>query len=777
MSGVLKSGSYGLFVAALGIAAAVLPVSAETWYLSAAGNDNNKAWWSEPGLWTNSQGAAASGFSIGDDYVVVAKTLRTKKENDINIWRGRSLSILGTSKSSRGVFRQNSPNDTFFTGEIGLVLGNYSSCNVYESEKMVAVSGRIAVAADSRDSAAVFDKKSHDTPAGFVFTGSFCGEAGSFAKVATTRAGFSLVFDDTSSYFGTFSVEDGTQLTLQLGGTSFPGTLELNSTTDLIVTNGIVIGNLSVADGTTISIGPNTLTVSGVFKHGDKPVPVTVDHLARAGNLRFVAGAAGAFALDDFEFFNANGARILSDDLVLEETEGGIAIRLKKPRVTIWTSDHVGVSTAANQESPSSLNDASKWTDGHVPGPGKDYFLGFPGCTSETGIRTPYGNDHLGFEGDSLALYDGGVLMLMCDSFLCNLHVAGSGGMKPRLSSSIGKEVALKGTLTMESGTLSVCTLRGGLTRIDSEISGSGALEFFQATGANSTSPRGQYYLASTNEAFRGSVRVYSVYYNHENPDKITPRFDRNYVYFYLNDARALGGPLDAVNRKSFSIEDMSCVFLRDSAALDFSEPTRGIYIGYHGRFRPNAGESVRISSPLAVYGTLWKEGAGMMTLANPAPTFGADANSEMPDPDATNRMFRVSGGDVRIAAVDAVNGLDVVFTNGAGRILYDILSAEGDMAEFGIRNVKTVSPFAVDGDLSQIDLVLDSTAELPPFVSNGVFTVKTEAYETAANVLNIVRGGTLAGRRMSFVRRENGDDTTTLVVTRQTCGTTIVVR
>jgi len=61
--------------------------------------------------------------------------------------------------------------------------------------------------------------------------------------------------------------------------------------------------------------------------------------------------------------------------------------------------------------------------------------------------------------------------------------------------------------------------------------------------------------------------------------------------------------------------------------------------------------------------------------------------------------------------------------------------------------------------------------------VSNGVFTVKTEAYETAANVLNIVRGGTLAGRRMSFVRRENGDDTTTLVVTRQTCGTTIVVR
>ena len=166
-----------------------------------------------------------------------------------------------------------------------------------------------------------------------------------------------------------------------------------------------------------------------------------------------------------------------------------------------------------------------------------------------------------------------------------------------------------------------------------------------------------------------------------------------------------------------------------------------------------------------------------MLTLANPAPTFGADANSVMPDKDASNRMFRVSCGDVRIVAVDAVNGLDVVFTNGAGRILFDILSASGKMAEFGIRNDKTNSPFSTDGELEKIDLVLDSAAELPPFVSNGVYTVKMEAYAATSRIFNVVRNGSLAGRRMSFVARENGDDTTTLVLYRRPYGYSIVVR
>jgi hypothetical protein len=192
-----------------------------------------------------------------------------------------------------------------------------------------------------------------------------------------------------------------------------------------------------------------------------------------------------------------------------------------------------------------------------------------------------------------------------------------------------------------------------------------------------------------------------------------------------------------------------------------------------------NEGQTFTVKSPLAVHGTLWKEGEGTLVLANPAPTFGEDAESATPDADATNRTFRVAGGDVKIASADAVNGLDVVFTNGAGRIVLDLDSEDETFRTFGLRNTKAATPFDVEGDVSEIPVVLNF--ENPPEIgsSRGLVTVTSEDDDHAAKVslLSFEKSPALYGIIVSREWVENEDGSFTLKATFKDVGMRIVIR
>ena len=212
--------------------------------------------------------------------------------------------------------------------------------------------------------------------------------------------------------------------------------------------------------------------------------------------------------------------------------------------------------------------------------------------------------------------------------------------------------------------------------------------------------------------------------------------------------------------------------------SLTLDEPTRGIFIKWVGRLMANEGQTFTVKSPLAVHGTLWKEGAGTLVLGNPAPTFGADATSETPDADATNRMFCVAAGDVKIASVDAVNGLDVVFTNSASRLVLDLDSEDETFGTYGLRNTKAAVPFAVGGDVVKIPVVLDF--ENPPArnTERALFTISASADEDLfLSKIAIVKGEALAGMAMERSWRVNEDGSRTFVAKFTKVGLRIVIK
>jgi hypothetical protein len=166
------------------------------------------------------------------------------------------------------------------------------------------------------------------------------------------------------------------------------------------------------------------------------------------------------------------------------------------------------------------------------------------------------------------------------------------------------------------------------------------------------------------------------------------------------------------------------------------------------------------------------------LVLANPAPTFGENADSETSiDQDATNRTFRVAGGDVKISSGDAVNGLDVVFTNGAGKIVLDLDSEDETFRTFGLRNTKSQTPFAVEGDIAQIPVMLDFDEPPARNTERALFTFTGENPESFLSSVSIVKGEALKGVVVERYWRVNEDASRTLVAKFVKVGLRIVIK
>jgi hypothetical protein len=299
-------------------------------------------------------------------------------------------------------------------------------------------------------------------------------------------------------------------------------------------------------------------------------------------------------------------------------------------------------------------------------------------------------------------------------------------------------------------------------------------------SGASTGSSSCRFRITGCNDDFKGSVILTIPVHQGETEAKSTPIFHRNFTTLFLTQDSNLGGELPTLNRKAFTVENMCQVrpdLSLESVTLDNSN--RGIFIKWVGRIAANEGQTFTIKSPLAVHGTLWKEGEGTLVLGNPAPTFGEDADGDMPVGDATNHTFRVAGGDVKITSGDAVNGLDVVFTNGAGKIVLDLDSEDETFRTFGLRNTKSQTPFAVEGDIAQIPVMLDFDEPPARNTERALFTFAGENPESFLSSVSIVKGEALKGMVVERYWRvnENDNNSRTLVAKFTKVGLRIVIK
>ena len=166
--------------------------------------------------------------------------------------------------------------------------------------------------------------------------------------------------------------------------------------------------------------------------------------------------------------------------------------------------------------------------------------------------------------------------------------------------------------------------------------------------------------------------------------------------------------------------------YVRVSSDVSMTNATRGVLVQEGVVFDVANGKTLTIGEGMTYGGALVKYGAGALVLGNEAPQFLADT-VQTNTPFAGTNELRIVEGSLKVAAVDAVNGLAVSFTNGV-TLVVDV-GATGDLKTYGARNVKWETPFssdaavqvAFDGELASDNETLgictiSATAAAPTF-------------------------------------------------------------
>lgn len=582
---------------------------------------------------------------------------------------------------------------------------------------------------------------------------------------------------------------------------------------DWTMPEGCVVKNLVLQNGSILKANAGSeiesLTIDSTSAIDIASGSLTVtDSISHAGKIRFVASSFGGetesprfmniisfpatsgITTDVLEFVSANGEALDWDDWALKEENGVVTVeafkagyvKLKQP----------GDDKSYSGDFPSSMIDKDKWSDGNLPtNPLVDYVASYNLRTHDSSADWKNPTDDFVFRGHSLTIDGLDKRFIVCNrSFRCDdLILRNSASFYKRRYSGIKENdyhnLTVSGTITVENGNSPFHVGFYETLTLNNSFKGSGTVRLTSLSGVGTDASYGHIVITGVSPEFMGSIVVTIPYNMPLDPVtshlKITPRFDRNYTRLKLTSKGNLGGELPALNRTAFTIENMSRVQPDpDIESLTLDEPTRGVFIKWVGRLYADVGQTFTVASPLAVHGTLWKEGAGTLVLANPAPTFGENADSETSiDQDATNRTFRVAGGDVKISSGDAVNGLDVVFTNGAGKIVLDLDSEDETFRTFGLRNTKSQTPFAVEGDIAQIPVMLDFDEPPARNTERALFTFAGENPESFLSSVSIVKGEALKGMVVERYWRvnENDNNSRTLVAKFTKVGLRIVIK
>jgi hypothetical protein len=781
-------------------------VETKVYYLWKQDNSSTVKSWSTPANWVENceksgnvltfSGSAPADITSNDEFVVPAHssawTLRTP--NSGAQWNGKKL-IVGRVYDKthyRGRIRHSAKGEDVFVEYCneGLFLEKFSRYEPVESGILNA-KGIVTVTADENEYAAeLFLKEKENSH--LIFHGPFKGEKGVYAKIMSEKKGSRVTFKDASGYFGLMEVSCPTEeadMTVCLER-DFSGTLVLNSNCALVPKAVIKIANLTLNDGAVIDL-ENSFEVTGSVVHsgkirlivhefeGEDPAPRSADITIKM--------PSSDFTLDDFEIVTPEGKPCIGQTLLKNE-DGTVKITVIKPGyVTLLSGDDGKYSG----DYASSMTNAANWSDGRLPtNPLVDYFAAYNLRTADSSADWTNPTDDFVFEGRSLTIEGEKTRFLVCNrSFRCeDLIFCDGAQFYKRRYSGIKEDdyhnLTLSGTITVADGKSPFYVGYYEILTLGCSFKGAGTVCLTSLSGVSTEASRGKFAITGTSPEFMGSI-VVTIPYNmpsdpNTKPNNITPRFDRNYTTLNLTDKGNLGGKLPAVNPKAFTIENMSQVKPAVGiTSLTLDEPTRGIFIKWVGRLMANEGQTFTVKSPLAVHGTLWKEGGGTLGLVNPAPTFGENADSDTPDADATNRMFRVAAGDVKIASGDAVNGLDVVFTNSASRLVLDLDSEDETFRTYGLRNTKSSVPFMAEGELDKIPVVLYSAN--PPAIGSscGLVTVASVNGNpgTLVSCLSFVKSPALNGIIVHREWVDNKDGTFTLKATFKDVGMRIVIR
>ena len=395
-----------------------------------------------------------------------------------------------------------------------------------------------------------------------------------------------------------------------------------------------------------------------------------------------------------------------------------------------------------------------------------------------TYLTTRYSTDQsLIFAGRSL-LFGGTTAMNLraVDYTVTNLYF-NSGNIGTTIYGMSGKDQVLRGHYIKVAGKVVLTTLESGSVTLSGNICGTtDSLLVVQGRSEATSLCRGIFEFDGDNTAYQGRIlltlgRISSL------------TFGSQFTSLTVRQPENLGGPCPKFTFDALRIDAASRLDVVEDIVL--SEPTRGIFVDWQGRFRVAEDKCLTINQQLTVNGRVYKEGAGTLELGGNLRFLDTEGVvTETIPADASNRTFFVVGGFVKPITAHALDGLDVVFSNKTSKIetglMLDMDPQDQVMKEKGICNIKSPSPFEFRDDDTQKKIPVHIVSDDEDAVNKTTFAVMTvkAGCESVFDRLQIVRPANYKSHKIILETVTDADaGTVTLKTTFRHYGSVFSVR
>ena len=699
--------------------------SAETWYLKTNDNVGNLT---TPSHWTNAVGTAATAFNADDVYVVLDNTLRASGLTDFG---GGELKI-----QKRLV--------NLYTGTL-----NFNLLTLVEATiAMQRADGAESIINGLIDTSGSCTMRWLYQREAMTFGGKLRGDSSTvlltdvrYAGTANHRNERFILAGDCSEYAGTIKVQPGrnvsghtideseyyVKLVLATAGFTMPGAITVEDRCALEVTaTGASVGSLTLKSGS-ILVAPSSsaggLAVSDTLALTPpirlRVVDVPSDGLAHT--LDVLTAPAGT-EIDPADFALEGDPELMQfAPTVGVRTANGrktLTISYAEPIVELTTSDSSSLGRASSDGLSSiAWGLGSSWSNGQTPAAGTNCLVRMQNGNAMY-LRTPTRNVHITFPGKSLTIATNCFLRVFqsgSNFYVDDLRLMGGSAL------DVGQSTYthIYGAIRIGAGEVRFGTCNQSCA-FYAPFSGSGDI-WFSGPQSGTSVPQGSFGLHVDNPNFKGRMRVEYC--------KDNATYGARRETLIVDSELQLGGRLDAFDPKALTLRKYGRLYVRDSFALT-RDYNRGVFVdGPQGGLVDVAAADhvLTFNTQLTLNGKLYKDGAGTLVMGGNV-KFGAEA-SDMPT--EGSNLFDVTNGTVKVMAADAMNGLATTFASGT-RLVLVVDPTDADLMRYGIRNVKTATPFAVVSG-GTLPFSLEASAAVRAAmkrraVTIGLFTVTSEA-------------------------------------------------
>ena len=741
------------------------------------------------------------GYKNPDRGTVYAKAIRTSKLNDTD-FSGRSLTI-GDGSWSKGdgvLYVSEKDYRTSFLNE-GLFLRFGRIALLNDSNADFHIDGKVTILADGT-SKGVFNIGSGKVD----LTGQTINFHGPLIGNETAEFGLAGLYTEgpVSARFFNASAYSGTVICRKNCGLGMGGDSDAKV---IVETNGTIFTASAATDWSlaTLSLETNTVikvtTAKSTDANGVEHTACSTIHVK--DSLQVKGTVAVSLSMSDISFDGLTNrfvvmtapksASINIENFILDLDMGAYPEDMRRlaklqveqgdewdalvftfePVVNLVSGDNNKQTNCKEAVSSFADGKESNWSDRRLPHSGAHYVVlksasgssrylntmgvGRSNATTEYETRHFLGESLTIGEGCALTIYQSPAFKVKELRLLDGSYVR-LGQFAGRTSGGASTDVEISGAnVVAPSGTVTLLPYTGYVMVFSGDLSGE-ALIKIPGLGATS-SPAATTKFIGDNSSFEGKFLLSQCNYNEGAPTT-------EYQTLEISATNQLGGVIPEMAWDGVTLRRMCRIYIAGNAALA-KGTNRGLYIdstsdvegkSFIGQTKINLGKEFAIETQLTMNGLFRKEGPGTLTLAAPV-KFGEGAVRDMPS--ANSNIVQVVEGILKVRGADSIDGLEIRFGSANSvKFIIDATIDDPDFLRYGVRNVKTDTPFVLPSGVTKLPLEVIYPDEIPEKgLKSGLLTVKSESAGAIKAMLPELprRVGGKIVRYVPIVDAENG--------------------